>query len=260
MTDPSTDSRIADFVAAIDGKFRANPDLARAASEKRYLKSDLEFIGANVGSLRKLTRELFKANPWLDADSLPLLVQALWRHPIHEYRSVAIELLLFRQQWLTPAGLPLLEQMLREAKTWAYVDAIAIHVVGPLIERHPELATTLDRWSIDADFWLRRSAMLALQLPMRRGAGDFERFVRYADAMLEEREFFIRKAIGWTLREVSKKRPALVYDWLQPRTYRASGVTIREAVKYLPTNQQASLMAAYRVGAGSATREKATTA
>jgi 3-methyladenine DNA glycosylase AlkD len=76
--------------------------------------------------------------------------------------------------------------------------------------------------------------MLALLVPLRRGGGDFERFARYADAMLEDREFFIRKAIGWVAREVSKKRPALVAEWLAPRMHRASGVTLREARKYLP--------------------------
>ena len=66
--------------------------------------------------------------------------------------------------------------------------------------------------------------------------------------MLEEREFFIRKAIGWVLREVSKKRPELVVEWLGPRTGRASGVTFREAVKYLPPDDRERLAAAFREG------------
>ena len=88
--------------------------------------------------------------------------------------------------------------------------------------------------------------MLALLIPLRQGEGDFDRFGRYADGMLEEKEFFIRKAIGWVLREVSKKRPELVFDWIAPRTDRASGVTMREAVKYLPADRQEVLMSAYK--------------
>jgi 3-methyladenine DNA glycosylase AlkD len=61
--------------------------------------------------------------------------------------------------------------------------------------------------------------------------------------MLEEREFFIRKAIGWVLRDTSKKRPELVYEWLLPRAVRASGVTVREAVKYLSEDQRAGILA-----------------
>ena len=86
--------------------------------------------------------------------------------------------------------------------------------------------------------------MLALLIGLRRGEGDFQRFSRYADAMLDEKEFFIRKAIGWVLREAAKKRPAMVYEWLLPRAARASGVTLREAIKPLSQQQQASVLAA----------------
>lgn len=83
----------------------------------------------------------------------------------------------------------------------------------------------------DPDFWLRRSAVLALLVPLRRGGGDWPRFVRYADLLLEEKEFFIRKALGWVLREVSKKDPK--QRFLAEREGRVSGVTRREAEKYL---------------------------
>lgn len=113
-----------------------------------------------------------------------------------------------------------------------------------MVTRFPDTVETLDRWASDEDFWLRRSAMLALLKPLRRGAGDFDRFAAYADTMLEEKEFFIRKAIGWILREASRKQPDRVTAWLEPRIPRASGVTVREAVKYLPDKD--ALMAAYR--------------
>ncbi len=131
-------------------------------------------------------------------------------------------------------------------KTWALVDSLAANVTGDLVERYPQLGSVLDRWARDDDFWIRRSAMLALLKPLRRGEGDFERFAGYADAMLEEKEFFIRKAIGWVLRETAKKPPDLVHECLVPRTSRASGVTMREAVKPLSTEQAEALMAAYR--------------
>ena len=139
-----------------------------------------------------------------------------------------------------------MKTFMRQSKTWAYVDPLSIYLTGSLVERFPELTSTLDRWSTDDDFWVRRSAMLALLIPLRQGEGDFDRFGRYADGMLEEKEFFIRKAIGWVLREVSKKRPDLVFDWVAPRTNRASGVTMREAVKYLPAARQEVLMSAYK--------------
>jgi 3-methyladenine DNA glycosylase AlkD len=113
-----------------------------------------------------------------------------------------------------------------------------------LIERYPKLARTLDGWATDESFWVRRSAVLAPLIPLRRGEGDFERFGRYAESILSEREFFIRKAIGWVLRDTAKKRPDLVFAWLEPRAPRASGVTVREAVKPLSDAQRAKIEAA----------------
>jgi 3-methyladenine DNA glycosylase AlkD len=141
----------------------------------------------------------------------------------------------------------LLERLLRESRTWALVDGLAASVVGPLVERHPELTAVLDRWAADDDFWIRRSALLALLGPLRRGEGDFERFARYADAMLDEKEFFIRKAIGWVLRDTAKRRPDMVYEWMLPRAQRASGITVREAVKPLSEEQRQSILDARRM-------------
>jgi 3-methyladenine DNA glycosylase AlkD len=78
---------------------------------------------------------------------------------------------------------------------------------------------------------------------LRRGDGDWDRFSRYADAMLDEKEFFIRKAIGWVLRDTGRRRPEIVAAWLEPRIEHASGVTVREAVKPLPDGVRATLLA-----------------
>ena len=156
----------------------------------------------------------------------------------------AVELLDANAGLLQPGDAALIERMLRTARTWALVDGLASNVMGTLTERHPELTADLDRWAGDDDFWLRRSAMLALLVPLRRGEGDFGRFTRYADQMLEEKEFFIRKAIGSILRDTAKRRPEMVAAWLEPRAHRASGVTMREAVKPLPPEVAARLLAA----------------
>jgi 3-methyladenine DNA glycosylase AlkD len=231
--------------AEIEEALRAVGRPERAANEKRYLKSDLEFIGVDAAGMRAVLRAFLNRRGKLDREALVALVEALWVRPVHERRAIAIELLDRHRRLLQPDDVPMIERFLRDSYTWAYVDLLAVHVIGALVERHPELTATLDCWAADADFWLRRSSMLALLRPIRAGGGDFERFTRYADAMLEEREFFIRKAIGWVLREASKSRPGLVYDWLAPRTHRASGVTIREAVKYLPPEQRDHVMTAY---------------
>ena len=233
--------RVRAEIAALERLLRSLGSRERAAGAKRYLKSDLDFAGTALPDIRRVVGAWLKDHRDLQRDDLVRLVRELWRRRLHELRAVAIILLQRRGSLLQAEDLPLLESMLRRSYTWAYVDAIAVHVVGPLVERVPELATALDRWAVDEDFWIRRAALLSLLLPLRRGAGDWNRFVRYADLLLEEREFFIRKAIGWVLREVGKKDPDRVYDYLWPRRSRAAGLTMREGAKYLPDAQRRSL-------------------
>ena len=218
----------------------------RAENEKRYLKSDLTFLGASVPAIRKVVKGIKKEYPELAHDEVVALVRALWQEPIHERRMAAVEVAILYGDTLDASDMDLVEELLRQSKTWALVDNLAAAVAGPLVERDPELGATLDRWAADPDFWIRRSALLVHLGPLRGGGGDFDRFARYADAMLDETEFFIRKAIGWVLRETGRHRPDLVYEWLAPRTHRASGVTMREATKRLPDEQRKELMAAYR--------------
>jgi 3-methyladenine DNA glycosylase AlkD len=234
---------------AITAGLRAAGRPERAAGEKAYLKSDLDFFGVGVPATRAMVRAWCRAHPDLGHDPLTTLAARLWARPVFECRMAAQMLLIQNPALLGPADVPQLEQILREARTWALVDALTCDLMGPLVERHPELTATLDRWATDDDFWIRRSALLSLLLPLRRGAGDFERFSRYADQMLGEKEFFIRKAIGWVLRETAKKRPTLVAAWLEPRITHLSGVTLREALKPLPAGTRASLLARRNAGA-----------
>jgi 3-methyladenine DNA glycosylase AlkD len=227
-------------------ELRAVGNADRAAQEKAYLKSDLEFFGESVWEIRRVAKAFVGGAKPLKHGDLTALVEALWAEPVFERRMASVVLLELHPKLLTAADLPLIERLLRESLTWALVDALATDVIGGILTRSAvEVTPVLDRWSTDPDFWIRRASLLAELQPLRKG-GDLGPFLRRADAMLDEKEFFIRKAIGWVLREVGKRRPAEVVAWVAPRTHRASGVTMREAVKYLPKADAERLMAAYR--------------
>lgn len=228
----------------IDAALRRRATPGRAEHEKAYLKSELEHYGTSVPAIRSVAKAVASGNPDLGRDGLLALVGALWAAGVHEQRMVAVELLDIYHDRLGGHDVVLLERLLRESRTWALVDPLAVSVVGRLAERHAELGVVLDRWAVDGEFWIRRAALLALLMPLRRGGGDFDRFARYADGMLEDKEFFVRKAIGWVLRDIAKKRPALVYTWLSPRAARASAVTIREVIKPLSEQQRMAILAA----------------
>lgn len=230
----------------IEASLRRLGTAERAAQEKRYLKSDLAFLGATVWQIRAVVKD-FSRERALDHDQVVDLATALWSEPIHERRMAAVALLEQHSRLLAAGDLPLVERLIRESRTWALVDGLAANVAGDIRAADPSVESTLDTWARDSDFWVRRASLLAELRPLREGA-PLEPFLRRADAMLEEREFFIRKAIGWVLREVGKRRPADVVAWLSPRTARASGVTMREAVRHLPPDDAERLMTAYRGG------------
>jgi 3-methyladenine DNA glycosylase AlkD len=228
---------------AIEAGLRERGTPRRAAGEKAYLKSDLRFTGTTVSDVRAVVRRLA---PRMDREMLLSTSAELWAAPVHERRAAAVFLLAGSADRLRREDLPFLEGLARASRTWALLDPLALDVVGPLVEANPDgLRTDLDRWAVDGDFWVRRASLLAELRPIRHGA-PMDRFLARADAMLEEREFFIRKAIGWVLREAGKPRPDEVGAWLTPRTHRASGVTMREAVKYLPAADRDRLIAAHR--------------
>jgi 3-methyladenine DNA glycosylase AlkD len=229
----------------LEARLRAIGSAKRAIGEKAYLKSDLDFTGTLVSQTRAEVKGL-AAELALDHDRLLELAAELWSKPVFERRLAAVMFLQRFPRLLSAADLPFMERLVRESETWALLDYLAVDVIGRLLEAEPAaMEPILDRWAIDDDFWVRRASLLAELTPIRRGA-KADRFMARADQMLEEREFFIRKAIGWVLRETGKRHPGTVVAWLEPRTHRASGVTMREAVKYVPTADADRLMAAYR--------------
>jgi len=234
---------VAAGAAAIRDRCRDAGSPDRAVSERAYLKSELQHLGTSVWEIRRVVKDFLSAHRDLTHDDLVALIRALWAEPVHECRMSAVMLVELETPQLVPADLGLVETMIRGSRTWAYVDALAANVAGSLLARYPELAPRIDQWAVDDNFWVRRSALLAQILPLKQGA-CFETFAGYADAMLDEKEFFIRKAIGWVLRDTGKRRPVEVYEWVLPRARRASGVSLREAVKYLDPAQREAVLAA----------------
>jgi 3-methyladenine DNA glycosylase AlkD len=220
----------------------------RAEGEKAYLKSDLTFLGVRVPDVRHEVKVVLRAKPALTHDELFALAEELWAHPVHELRLAAVELLHGSPKLLTAGDLPWIEAHVRDCRTWALVDPLAGWVVGEIVLRHPEAALpVLDRWVTDDDFWIRRSAMLALGRSLARGR-ELDRCFAYADRLLPEREFFIRKVIGWVLRDLARTHPAEVSSWLRANMDGMNLITLREPSRRLP--DAAELRALYDASAG----------
>jgi 3-methyladenine DNA glycosylase AlkD len=236
-----------DRVAAITGfrrTFRSLGQPARAAGEKSYLKSPLRFHGVTVPDVRRTAAAFCKQHPSLSADELRALVVDLFATDYHDLRSLGIALLERKRTLLLPTDLPWCQQLVEAASNWAHVDWLATKVIGPLIAELPPTRrrTQLRTWAKDQHMWVRRTALLAQHDQLRAGGGDFDLFAEIATPMLGEKEFFIRKAIGWVLREVSHRRPELTFGFLRAHRGQLSGLTLREGARRLPSKLRDELM------------------
>ena len=222
-------------------RYREAGSPARAAAGKAYLKSDLRFYGATVPEIRRAANDFAREHRDLSRAALRRIVDELWSTDVYEMRSAGVALLSRYGMLLEERDLPWLIGFVRRSKTWAHVDWLAADVIGGVVGESRAALRRLPAWARDDNFWVRRTALLAQLRSLSHEAGDFELFARIAAPMLGEREFFIRKAIGWVLREVSKKRPQLAFEFLRAHRDEVSGLTLSEGAKYLPPAQRRGL-------------------
>jgi 3-methyladenine DNA glycosylase AlkD len=235
-------SEIDRFTAA----FRQEGDPERAQGQKAYMKSDRDFFGVRAPFIRGQAKRFKLRHPEIATAALFTMVEALWATTYHDLRSLGIALLELYIKQLSIGEMDQIESLLRRSSNWDHVDYLSTKISASIVARDQKTKPILKRWAADDHFWLRRAAMLSLMPELRAGGGDFELFCRFAATMIEEKEFFIRKAIGWVLREVSKKRPELVYPFLSRNIDLVSGLTLREGAKYLPEAQREELLRRYR--------------
>ena len=222
-------------------RYRDAGSRSRAAAGKAYLKSDLRFYGTTVPVIRRAAKDFAREHRDLTRTELQAIVDELWSTDLYELRSAGIALLSHYARLLDERDLAWLLGFVRRSKTWAHVDWLATDVIGGVVGESRTALKRLPAWSRDESFWVRRTALLAQLRQLSHEAGDFELFARLAAGMLHEREFFIRKAIGWVLREVSKKRPKLTFDFLLEHREEVSGLTLSEGAKYLPSTYRRRL-------------------
>ncbi|GLZ78898.1 hypothetical protein Afil01_37050 [Actinorhabdospora filicis] len=207
--------------------FEAEADTARAAAMAAYMRDLFPFLGLPTPIRRSASRPLLaETKSWPEA-GLAALARACWALPEREYQYFATDVLVKRARALSPAFVPVLHELVTAKSWWDTVDALASRVAGPLVAAHPELAAVMDEWIGEEDFWLARIAILH-QLTYK-GDTDTARLFAYCERRKGDTEFFIRKAIGWALREYAKTDPDAVREYVKRANL--PGLSRREALK-----------------------------
>ena len=226
---------------------RAAAEPARAPRQQAYMKSEMPYFGVGVPECRRIAGSVFRTHPLAAAGAWETAILELWRKAAHrEERYAAVELLLFPRysRWLEPARVPLIEELVVTGAWWDYVDAIAARGAGTMLAAHPRATkAVLREWAGDDDIWKRRTAILA-QLRCKKATDR----TLLADAIrpsIGNPEFFLRKGIGWALREYSKTDPAWVRAFVETHAG-LSDLSRREALKHLARRNAATIPRATR--------------
>jgi 3-methyladenine DNA glycosylase AlkD len=229
---PSYDALL---VSAVREALRLAADPAAAPAMQAYQKSELPFYGVARPRLVAALRPVFAAHPPADRDTWDASVRELYDEATHrEERYAALHLLRVREarSWHDPDLVPLLEHLVVLGAWWDLVDEIAARQVAPLHRAYPgALAPVIRHWATADDLWLRRTAILS-QL-RSRDATDRDLLTAVIEPNAESREFFLRKAIGWALRDLAHDDPDWVRAYLAAHGDALSPLSRREAAKHL---------------------------
>jgi 3-methyladenine DNA glycosylase AlkD len=208
---------------------RAAADPALAPGQQAYMKSAMPFLGVRVPDARRIATQAARGS--VDVDELRDAALDLWRAAgYREERYAAQALMALKPLRGRLDLLDVHEEMIRTGAWWDHVDEVA-HRLADLLDAHPaELSVELRVWADDEDLWIRRAAIIA-QL-QRKDRVDHALLSDVIEANLGDEEFFIRKAIGWALRDHARADPDWVRAFVDAHPS-LSPLSRREALKHL---------------------------
>ncbi|WP_122262868.1 DNA alkylation repair protein [Ornithinimicrobium cerasi] len=227
------------LVAGVRAALASAGDPVRAVGQQRYMRSTLPFHGVTLPEVRRLVADQLRRHPPADRATWEATVRELWDGATHReerYAAVAVARDRVAARWRDPELLGLCRHLVVTGAWWDLVDETAGHLVGPVLLAHrAEVTPVVDAWATGEDLWLRRTAILS---QLGHGAAtDTALLERCVVANLEGSpfggEFFVRKAIGWALRQHARTDPAWVLDLVRRHGARMSRLTVREATKHV---------------------------
>lgn len=213
----------------IINKFEEHRNKENALAMKTYMKDKFEFLGIRSPLRKELQKEFLK-NIDKKAPINKNLVKLLWNENSREFQYLAIDYLVKVKKQLQKEDMIFIEGLITTKSWWDSVDIIASHLVGEICKMYPNLVDEyILKWSTDEDMWLRRTSIL-YQLKYKENL-DTENLEKVIKVNINDKEFFIRKSIGWALREYSKTNKEWVRSFINNN--QLSNLSIKEGSKYL---------------------------
>jgi 3-methyladenine DNA glycosylase AlkD len=212
-------------------QYESNRDPVRAVQMKKYMKDRFEFYGIGTPDRRAMMTAHIKKFGLPDWTMIEDISHHLWEMEPRECQSTLIDLLKRMKKKLGTRELPLLEYLITTKSWWDTVDGLAGWLVGEILKNYPEQTKPVTaRWMDSGNIWLQRSCLL-FQLSYKRDT-DLDLMFGFIERLSDHKSFWIRKAIGWVLREYSKTDPRTVQDYVNAHP-ELSGLSKREALKVI---------------------------
>ena len=218
-----------DELTKIVEKFKINGNEENAKTMKAYLKDQFEFLGIKSPERKELQKEFLKVID-KNSDINKVWILQLWNYQYREFQYIAMDYLIKLKNNLKEEHMELIEVLIVTNSWWDTVDILASHMVGELCKKYPSLIEKyILKWAVSENMWLRRTAII-YQLKYRDTVNT--KILEYAICEnKKDNEFFIKKAIGWSLREYSKFNREWVKEFISKN--KLSTLSVREASKYL---------------------------
>ncbi len=240
MGDRGEDDLLADrvLVDVIRAGLSAAGDPQLAEQQQRYMKSAMPYHGVAMADVRRIARRGLKARPPADRATWLATVRVLWDEAGHRedrYAALTLARLTRAREWRDPAFLDACEHLVVTGGWWDLVDETAAHLVGDVLGRHRQAVTPRVRaWAEADDVWLRRTAVIC---QLRHGGDTDLSLLRHAvERNVDDPSFWLRKAIGWALRQYARTDPAWVRSEIDRLGDRLSPLSRKEASKHLPSS------------------------
>ncbi|MGI9667631.1 MAG: DNA alkylation repair protein [Acidimicrobiia bacterium] len=221
-----------DVITLVQTRLAAAADPEKAAPMAAYLKTEMPFYGVQKAGRTPIVRELVSSYPPQTRIAYEANIRALWALPHREEKYVALSYARAFNSFVTIDSVPLYRALIVDGAWWDLVDEAATKLVGRVVlTERDEAGPIVTKWVGDEDMWLRRTSIVC-QLGHKEQT-DRSLLDEACGANLSDREFFIRKAIGWALREFAKTDPAWVMEWVALNENEISGLSRREALKHM---------------------------
>lgn len=222
------------LVRAVRSGLAGLADPVKAPQMQSYMRSTMPYRGVAAPERKKLTGQLFKDFPLTDRTAFVEAAHVLWRSAeFREERYAVVDLTGYHgyARWQRPDLLPLYEELITSGAWWDYVDEVAIRRVGPILHASPgELTPLMRAWATDPDLWKRRTAIIC-QIS-RKADVDLDLLSYAIEANIGEPDFFLRKGIGWALRQHARIGPDWVAGFVADHPD-LSPLSKREALKHI---------------------------